>query len=163
MRIHTVIPSPLGDLVLVFDEPVLVGVYQPGQKITVDKGVRVDNNYSYRVEDVVAKVKAYLLGQSQEIAVPIDYEVGTELQQKVWDVIVKIPYGETLTYSELTKRMGLPAGNVRSVSSAVGKNPLTLVIPCHRVVAANGKVSYSGGVENKKKLLELESSSRSSR
>src|SRR5215216_718236 len=104
MRLHTVIPSPLGDLVLVFEEPSLIGLYQPKQVTKVDKGVKVENNYSARVEEAVEQVKEYLSGKRKQITTSVEF-VGTDLQKKVWAGIAQIPFGETITYSELTKRL----------------------------------------------------------
>lgn len=87
-----------------------------------------------------------------EFAIAID---GTEFQKKVWNELLKIPYGETITYSELAKRVGSTKG-MRAVGNANGKNKILIVVPCHRVVAKNGIGGFSCGIEIKKTLLELE-------
>lgn len=87
--------------------------------------------------------------------VNVDKLSGTPFQKRVWKAIQKIPYGKTLTYKELAKKVGSPNA-YRAVGSACGKNPLPIIIPCHRVVASNGIGGFTGGLKLKKKLLKLE-------
>lgn len=101
---------------------------------------------------------AYLAGRGNDLAaLPLDIQWGTELQRKVWKAIHRIPYGQTISYSDLALRVGAPNA-VRAAGSACGKNPIPLVIPCHRVLAKDGGLGgFTWGLGVKKKLLALES------
>ena len=102
-----------------------------------------------------AQLDEYFAGQRREFDLPLS-PVGTEHQQRVWQELLRIPFGTTITYSELAQRIGNPK-SVRAVGRANGANPIWIVIPCHRVVGADGSLTgYAGGVEVKRKLLELE-------
>lgn len=99
---------------------------------------------------------AYLRGEQQTLNVALDVNGGTELQRKVWQELAKIPYGSTISYSDLAERSGKPAA-VRAVASACGKNPLPLAIPCHRVLAKDGSLGgFAWGTDKKAQLLALE-------
>jgi methylated-DNA-[protein]-cysteine S-methyltransferase len=85
---------------------------------------------------------------------------GTPFQRRVWDEIRRIPYGETLSYAELARRAGAP-GSARAAGAATGRNPLSIVVPCHRVIAIGGSLTgYAGGLERKARLLEIEGALR---
>ena len=97
----------------------------------------------------------YFAGTRREFTLPLNPE-GTEFQRRVWDELTRIPYGTTISYSELARRLGDPAA-VRAVGRANGANPLWIIIPCHRVIGADGSLTgYAGGLEVKRSLLELE-------
>lgn len=101
------------------------------------------------------QLTAYFSGKTTAFDLPLQPE-GTEFQQKVWAELLKIPYGETITYLELAVRLGDPKA-VRAVGTANGRNPLAILIPCHRVIGAGNKLTgYAGGIGRKKFLLELE-------
>ena len=101
------------------------------------------------------QVEEFLAGQRFSFALPIEL-LGTPFQLCVWRQLFTIPYGETACYAEIAKRVGAPRAN-RAVGSAIGRNPLPLVVPCHRIIGAAGAVGgYSGGVEQKRSLLTLE-------
>ena len=86
--------------------------------------------------------------------------LGTEFQKRVWKALLTIPYGETMSYGELAKKIGEPKA-VRAVGAANGQNPIPIIVPCHRVIGSDGSLTgFGGGLENKKKLLELESRQR---
>ena len=98
----------------------------------------------------------YFAGERMEPPAPALSPKGTAFQQRVWAALLEIPYGETESYGALAARLGSSA---RAVGSAVGRNPISIFIPCHRVLAADGKLTgYAGGIENKRKLLRLEGS-----
>lgn len=101
------------------------------------------------------QLSAYFLGESKSLNIPITFTTGTPLQQKVWHELMKIPYGETLSYTELAERVG---SHPRPVANAVGKNPCPILIPCHRVLAKNSIGGYTAplGLEMKKELLKIE-------
>ncbi len=97
----------------------------------------------------------YFSGLLKEFSLPMEPE-GTEFQKSVWHKLMEIPYGETRTYSEIASEIGKP-GSARAVGSACNRNPIPVIIPCHRVVGSKGKLTgYAGGLEMKKKLLEIE-------
>ncbi len=109
--------------------------------------------------DVIVKAKSeileYLGGQRQIFDIPLLY-IGTDLQQTVTRELQKIPYGQTVSYSELAKRIGRPTA-IRAVANAVGYNPISMIVPCHRIIGANGSLTgYAGGLERKKMLLAIE-------
>lgn len=150
-RIH---PSPLGDLLVLANAVGVIGLYWPDHK-----GGRPSSYQDNPQHPILAlaceQLDEYFAGTRQQFDVPLCPE-GTPFQQKVWDFLQTIPYGETITYLEIAHALGDP-GTVRAVGTANGKNPISLFIPCHRVVGANGKlVGYAGGIEQKKKLLALE-------
>ncbi len=105
--------------------------------------------------DVIAQLEAYFAGKLEEFDVPLAPE-GTPFQQKVWKHLCDIPFGETISYGELARRIGNPNAS-RAVGLANGTNPIPIIIPCHRVIGSNGKLTgYGGGLPIKEKLLALE-------
>lgn len=108
-------------------------------------------------EDVAAQLTAYFAGDLTEFDVDLDM-VGTEFQRRVWQALLTIPYGETRSYGEIAAQIGSP-GASRAVGLANGHNPVGIIVPCHRVIGANGSLTgYGGGLHRKKALLELEKS-----
>lgn len=105
--------------------------------------------------ETIRQLRAYFRGELEEFEIRLAPE-GTEFQQKVWSELSKIPYGETISYGELARRIGNPKAS-RAVGLANGSNPIPIIIPCHRVIGANGKLTgYGGGLPVKEKLLALE-------
>lgn len=102
------------------------------------------------------QLEAYFAGELRRFTLPLDTG-GTAFQQRVWQALIDIPYGETVTYSDIARLSGSP-GAARAAGSACGANPLPIIIPCHRVVAKNGPGGYACGLDIKKTLLELEKS-----
>jgi methylated-DNA-[protein]-cysteine S-methyltransferase len=110
-----------------------------------------------KVLNVFTQLKEYFNGQRKEFDVQLEV-LGTDFQKKVWDELIKIPYGETISYGELGNRMG-DKNLMRAVAAANGANPIPIIIPCHRVIGADGSLTgYGGGLDVKQKLLELEGS-----
>lgn len=108
-----------------------------------------------RLQPYVEQLSAYFRGELREFAVPLDLW-GTDFQKQVWQALCKIPYGETRTYRDIAAAVGNPKA-CRAVGNANGKNPIPIIVPCHRVVAAGGKLGgYSGGLDKKEFLLKLE-------
>jgi methylated-DNA-[protein]-cysteine S-methyltransferase len=106
--------------------------------------------------EAVSQLRDYFAARLREFCLPLDAE-GSPFQKRVWGELVKIPYGETRSYGQIAAALGSPAA-VRAVGAANGANPIAIVIPCHRVIGAGGKlVGYGGGLPLKKRLLELES------
>jgi len=109
--------------------------------------------------EVIRQLHEYFAGTLREFEIPLLMH-GTDFQKRVWKNLQKIPYGETITYGELAKRIGDPKA-VRAVGAANGQNPLPIIVPCHRVIGSNGSLTgFGGGLENKRKLLALESRQR---
>jgi methylated-DNA-[protein]-cysteine S-methyltransferase len=105
--------------------------------------------------EAVRQLQAYFAGQLREFQLPLDIE-GTEFQKRVWREVAAIPYGETRSYLQIATALGSP-GAVRAVGAANGANPVPIVVPCHRVIGAKGRlVGYGGGLALKKRLLERE-------
>jgi methylated-DNA-[protein]-cysteine S-methyltransferase len=107
------------------------------------------------VREAMGQLASYFAGQRMEFDLPLD-PAGTEFQKRVWKALSGIPYGETRSYSELARSIGKPAA-VRAVGAANGRNPIGIIVPCHRVIGASGKlVGYGGGLPMKRMLLDLE-------
>lgn len=121
----------------------------------IDNSVPVAAPQSPFMKEVFLQLEDYFLGKRRDFNFPIRME-GTPFQQAVWRELMKIPYGETISYQELAKRVGKEKAS-RAVGNANGRNPICIVVPCHRVVRANGDLGgYAYGVEMKKKLISIE-------
>lgn len=151
---HTVAPTALGELILVRDADALLGLYFPDhwyRPNPVTFGPRRDDGF----DEAVGQLGEYLAGQRQEFDLATAPH-GDGLQQRVWSLVREVPYGDTVTYGALAGRLG---GEVtaQQVGAAVARNPLCIVLPCHRVVGAAGKLTgYAGGLARKRYLLDLE-------
>ena len=158
-RVHTVVPSPLGPLRLVATHGVLSGLYMQSQRHLPEEatfGPRYDAPFA----KAVAQLEAYFTGERTGFDVGLHLP-GTPFQQSVWAALREIPYGETRSYGELATRIGSPRAS-RAVGLANGRNPIAIIVPCHRVVGADGRLTgYGGGIERKRHLLDLERSHRS--
>ena len=159
MRTHTVIDSVVGTLTLVAEEGVIVGLYMDLQRHRPDDDALGEPDPRGReVEPFKAaadQLDAYFAGELTRFDLPLASR-GSEFQQRVWAALQEIPYGRTESYGELAERIGSPGG-ARAVGLANGKNPIGIIIPCHRVVGADGSLTgYGGGLERKKQLLDLE-------
>jgi methylated-DNA-[protein]-cysteine S-methyltransferase len=111
------------------------------------------------VEQAQAQLAEYFAGRRREFELPLD-PIGTDFQQRAWLALLEIPYGETRTYGEQARRLGLADG-ARAIGSANARNPLPIVIPCHRLVGSAGKLTgYAGGLDSKEQLLRLEGALR---
>jgi methylated-DNA-[protein]-cysteine S-methyltransferase len=155
---YTEMESPVGRLRLVGEEGALRQVwFVEGRR---RKAPRRDWKQDERpFAEVMRQLQAYFAGELREFDVPLVME-GTEFQLSVWNELRRIPYGETRTYGELAEMIGKPKA-VRAVGLANGQNPIPIIVPCHRVIGSNGSLTgFGGGIENKKKLLELERGQR---
>lgn len=151
---YTFIASPVGDLLVRGDGESVIGLYLPDHKrgLTPESSWRRDDNAFAPVREQLAE---YFAGSRQQFDLPLRLE-GTEFQKLVWEQLQQIPFGETITYAELARRVGEPMAS-RAVGSANGRNPVSIIVPCHRVIGADGKLTgYAGGVEKKRWLLEWE-------
>jgi methylated-DNA-[protein]-cysteine S-methyltransferase len=149
------ITSSLGPLYLIASDEGLIGVHWDEQDVPHLKDHAGDGAASHLML-AAEQVQAYLSGERKHFDVPLAMK-GTSFQREVWNELLRIPYGQTISYSELASRVKRPKA-FRAVGSANGKNPLCLIIPCHRVIASNASLGgYSGGLERKRWLLQLES------
>jgi methylated-DNA-[protein]-cysteine S-methyltransferase len=158
MNRHAIVSTRIGDLTLVAADDVLVGVYFPHHwvKPTAETlGERVEATDPF-IAAVVEQLEEYFAGARVTFDVPTRLH-GDEFQRRVWTVLDEIPYGETTTYGEIAGRLGEPAHAAQAVGKAVGQNPLSIMIPCHRVIGKNGSLTgYAGGLKRKQFLLDLE-------
>lgn len=155
---HVIIDSPIGPLTLVRDEAGLTGVYYPGHWTRPDRnsfGPKVDAGDDAGFDETIAQLSEYFAGERRDFDLPLNPR-GSDQAQRVWRLIAEIPYGQTTSYGELATRLDGDL-NPRDIGGFVGQNPLSILIPCHRVVGADGKLTgYAGGLHRKRYLLELE-------
>jgi methylated-DNA-[protein]-cysteine S-methyltransferase len=151
------IDSPIGVLELQTTDDALTSIYFcDDSSVTAMQG---DLDSDPVLRETVDQLDAYFAGERTDFDLPLSPR-GTEFQRRVWSALAEIPYAETWSYAELARHIGLPTA-FRAVGAANGQNPLPIVIPCHRVVGANGKlVGYGGGMDRKRQLLELEAKVR---
>ena len=156
-RLH----SPLGEVRLRSDGESLTGLWFVGQvndaKEMSDLEIKNDLPIFGQVE---SWLESYFSGKQTSITIPLQPK-GTSFQQRVWQILQEIPYGETMTYGEIAQRIaqekGVETFSAQAVGQAVGKNPISILIPCHRVLGKNGALTgYAGGVHRKEQLLQLE-------
>ncbi len=151
---HTIIDSPIGELTLVAVEGTLSGVYFPGHWTRPDPasfGERSDRGFA----QVDRQLAEYFAGERTTFALASS-PVGDSFQRTVWSLIERIPYGKTTTYGDLARELG-DANLARAVGGAVAHNPLSVIVPCHRVVGRDGRLTgYAGGLKRKRFLLEFE-------
>lgn len=152
---HTIIDSPIGPLTLVGMDGLLSGVYLDAQRHAPDAstfGPRTSRGF----EPAAEQLAEYFAGRRTEFSLPLR-PAGTAFQRQVWTALPSIPYGETWSYAQLTAAIGRDATRIRAVGSANGRNPLSIVVPCHRVIGGDGSLTgYGGGLERKRFLLDLE-------
>jgi len=149
--------TPIGELRLVASDNGLVAVLWPNEpagRVRFEDKL-VDTASHPVLDDCAAQLGEYFAGERTSFDLPLDLR-GTEFQQAAWQALADIPFGETVSYSEQATRIGRPKA-VRAIGAANGRNPLSIVLPCHRVVGANGALTgFAGGVETKRFLLEFE-------
>ncbi|AZM51716.1 cysteine methyltransferase [Streptomyces sp. WAC 01529] len=163
MTVYTTIDSPLGELLLVGEASptakggtALASLSMPGQKgaaVVLDGWVRDEQAF----EAIAAQLRAYFAGSLTHFDIEYAAGAGTAFQRRVWDALETVPYGTTTTYGRLAEQLGLSRAAVRALGTAIGRNPLLVVRPCHRVIGADGSLTgYAGGLERKRQLLDLE-------
>ena len=152
---HRVIDSPVGSLTLVVDDAgVLCALYTDGQKYFPD-AVGLGERDDTIADDAVAQLGEYFAGTRDDFDLTLAPR-GTAFQAEVWEALRAIPAWETRTYGELARELGRP-GASRAVGAATGRNPISIIVPCHRLVGASGSLTgYAGGVERKRWLLDHE-------
>jgi methylated-DNA-[protein]-cysteine S-methyltransferase len=155
--LYTQIPSPLGELLLTGDGERLHALHMQEGKLAPIAAQPEWEHAPDAFADLAAQLDEYFLGER----VAFDAELqprGTAFQQRVWEELRRIPYGETISYGELARRVGQPSAS-RAVGMANGRNPIAVIIPCHRVIGADGSLTgFGGGLSNKRLLLDLEAS-----
>lgn len=153
--------SPLGGILLAADEIGLTGLWFDGQKYFARKlPPEHIQQETPLLREAVRWLDIYFVGQEPDFLPPLHPE-GSEFQRSVWEILLTIPYGQTTTYGAIAKQLaemrGVPRMSAQAVGGAVGHNRISILIPCHRVVGANGSLTgYAGGIGKKEKLLELE-------
>ncbi|MGV8921492.1 MAG: methylated-DNA--[protein]-cysteine S-methyltransferase [Pseudomonas sp.] len=158
MNAGYVLPSPLGDIALRIEDEVLTGVFFVGQKYYPSLMLGAGDAQAPRVvRQAQEELAEFFRGERQAFEVPFRAK-GTPFQLAVWEELSRIPYGEIVSYGDMAKHMGLSPGHSRAVGSANGKNPISIIVPCHRVVGSSGDLTgYAGGIDRKRALLSLES------
>ena len=155
--------SPLGAILLAADDVGLIGLWFEGQKYfaaTLPKEVQTKETPALR--EARRWLDLYFAGK-EPVTTPPLHLIGTPFRLSVWKILSKIPYGKTMTYGDIAQRLakdrGLPHLSARAVGSAIGRNPISLIIPCHRVIGKNGRLTgYTGGLHRKTWLLSWEQS-----
>ncbi|QQJ99097.1 methylated-DNA--[protein]-cysteine S-methyltransferase [Burkholderia ambifaria] len=159
MILAHLIPSPLGDIAIRIEDDALTGLFFVGQKYYPSLAIAPDadaRNASPLARKVAEEVADYFTGTRETFSVPIHLR-GTAFQRRVWKELLAIPFGELVSYGDITERVGLPMSAARAVGGAVGRNPVSIMVPCHRVIGASGSLTgYAGGIERKRALLSLE-------
>jgi methylated-DNA-[protein]-cysteine S-methyltransferase len=154
MNLYTTIDSPIGELLLAGDGTSLqrLNMQDAPRPFRVPGGwERTDDPFGEAIE----QLGEYFAGERREFDLPLDL-IGNPFERRVWDALLGIPFGETVSYGEIAKRIDAPTAP-RAVGLANGRNPIALIVPCHRVIGANGSLTgYGGGLERKRYLLDLE-------
>jgi methylated-DNA-[protein]-cysteine S-methyltransferase len=150
------VESPVGVLTLVASDAGLAAILWPNDDPErVRLGEPAESAVHPVLRDTERQLGEYFAGTRTEFVLPLDFG-GTEFQRSVWTALLTIPYGETRSYGDIARQIGRPAA-VRAVGAANGRNPISIVAPCHRVIGANGKLTgFAGGLETKEYLLALE-------
>lgn len=156
---YTVMESPVGEITLISDQDNLCAIYFSNQKPDEKKFPDLKENENNKVlRSAVKQLKSYFQGNRTDFNLPLR-PVGTNFQEEVWKALTTIEYGKTVSYGEIADRINNRKA-VRAVGAAIGKNPISIIIPCHRVIGSNGKLTgFAGGLGTKEYLLNLESNS----
>jgi methylated-DNA-[protein]-cysteine S-methyltransferase len=143
--------TTIGRLVLECDGDVLIGLWLPNER----RHARNDaDDVPPVLKEAASQLDEYFAGERTDFDVPMELD-GTDFQREVWTELARIPYGETISYGELARRVGRPSAP-RAVGQANGRNPIPVIVPCHRVLASNGIGGYGGGLKVKRALLAVE-------
>ena len=153
--------SPIGDILLAADDIGLTGLWFEGQKYFA---LHLDKEHKEEELPVFTETKRwldiYFSGKEPDFTVSLHF-MGTDFQKEVWKILCSIPYGNTMTYGEIAEKIAFKRGlkhmSAQAVGGAVGHNPISILVPCHRVIGSNGNLTgYAGGIDKKIKLLTLE-------
>ncbi|SDV02258.1 methylated-DNA--[protein]-cysteine S-methyltransferase [Pseudomonas mucidolens] len=153
---YKLMPSPVGQLTLVARDGKLAAILWPTERANrVRLGALQEADDSPVLQETERQLKEYFAGTRHRFELELDFD-GTEFQRKVWAALLTIPFGETRSYSQIASQIGHPKA-VRAVGAANGRNPISIVAPCHRVIGASGGLTgFAGGLEAKQYLLSLE-------
>jgi methylated-DNA-[protein]-cysteine S-methyltransferase len=152
--------SPVGELKLVANDKGLAAILweKDGPKRVRLNPLAEDRKHP-TLREAEKQLNAYFAGELKKFSLKLDF-TGSEFQKKVWRALLTIPFGETRSYADIAKQIGNPKA-VRAVGAAVGKNPISIVAPCHRVIGSNGKLTgFAGGLDGKARLLTIESADK---
>jgi methylated-DNA-[protein]-cysteine S-methyltransferase len=154
------IATPLGPLFATAVGDTLTGLYYEGGRHAPQISPSwMEDPQDRTLAECARQLAEYFSGKRRDFDLPMA-PGGTPFRRRVWDEITRIPYGETISYAELARRAGAP-GSARAAGAATGRNPLSIVVPCHRVIASGGSLTgYAGGLERKTRLLEIEGALR---
>jgi len=159
---HHIIPSPVGQLTLIASDCGLAAVLwenEDPKRVGIDKGEQC-NDFPL-LTTTAQQLHEYFSGTRKVFELPLDFH-GTEFQQQVWQALLTIPYGQTRSYLQIAQYINNEK-SVRAVGAANGKNPISIIAPCHRVIGSSGKLTgFAGGLEAKAFLLQMESPARQS-
>lgn len=159
MLYQTKYNSPIGKLTLASDSEKLIGLWIEGQKYFAStvKCEMIEENKLPIFQKTKNWLDRYFKGEKPVIPELLLSPSGSEFRQKVWKILCEIPYGEVTTYGDVAKKLGASKMSAQAVGGAVGHNPISIIIPCHRVVGHNGNLTgYAGGLDLKRKLLQYE-------
>ncbi|MFL6158547.1 MAG: methylated-DNA--[protein]-cysteine S-methyltransferase [Marmoricola sp.] len=153
----TVMPSPIGDLRVIASQDAILAIeFSPFRGLADGRPIGERQDAHPLLVRAVSQLTAYFARELRDFDLPLAPR-GSEFQTKVWEQLEKIPFGETASYGEIAHRLGHTNAASRAVGLANGKNPIPIVIPCHRVIGANGSLTgYAGGLERKQLLLDIE-------
>jgi methylated-DNA-[protein]-cysteine S-methyltransferase len=152
-HLYTLMESPLGELILTASEGGITGIYLPKQ--VDDKRIKKNSHNYKRFQPIIKQLDEYFQGVRCQFDLSLEL-VGTEFQKRVWTALLTIGYGETKSYLDIATLLNQPTAS-RAVGTAIGKNPVSIIVPCHRVIGSNGSLTgYAGGIEIKKRLLDHE-------
>uniref|UniRef100_UPI002600A88F methylated-DNA--[protein]-cysteine S-methyltransferase n=1 Tax=Sphingomonas sp. TaxID=28214 RepID=UPI002600A88F len=153
---YKTMPSPVGDLKLVASERGLSAIlWENDSPDRVHLGAMTEDEGNPILVEAQRQITAYFAGQLTEFTVPLEFH-GTDFQKSVWAALLTIPFGETRSYGEIARQIGRPTA-YRAVGAANGKNPISIIAPCHRVIGSNGSLTgFAGGLDAKELLLGLE-------
>lgn len=160
MKSYVIYPSPIGNLTVVSEENAIIGLWIEGQKhfLSSIKEPMVEKKTPI-LEEAMEWLTAYFLGKNAKISFLLQPQ-GTVFQRMVWEELEKIPYGEVCTYKDITRKIEKRLQkrmSPQAVAGAISRNPISILIPCHRVIGSDGKLTgYAGGIEKKSFLLDLE-------
>ena len=159
--VQTSIPSPLGTITLAATSKGLAGLWFAENQRYLPTGITgsavwPEDAHQPVLQQASGQLSEYFAGQRSHFDIPLDLGCGTAFQQSVWRALLAIPHGEVISYGEVSRRIGNPAA-VRAVGGAIGRNPVSIIVPCHRVTGTDGALTgYGGGLDRKTALLRLE-------
>lgn len=151
---HAMLESPIGELAVVASDLGVCGILWQGER-PEDCGLVSVEGSSPVLHKAIAQLREYFAGRRREFDLPLDFR-GTAFQQQVWRALLTIPFGQTRSYGQMAAQIGRPQAS-RAVGAANGRNPIPIIVPCHRVIGASGSLTgFGGGLDIKVRLLALE-------